>query len=165
MRHVRHRKRRLRRHRAADHPSRYGRCREGSLENMASWYQGCVFVTARWYRGEVRERWWGRRLRMRWQHWEEEGWQRTEVGWRGRLRAGVGPVRMTLNCLGRQWVVLKSLRATGSGKVFNATRAGVSHELIPWHQRRNLMVNGGGMRRAPRLAVNESSEKERVGRG
>src|SRR5258708_33566498 len=115
MDHVPHRERRLRRHRAADHLCQYGRYREGSLEGMAFWYQGRAFVRAQWYRGDAWERWWVSILRMRRKRWEEEGWRRTEVCWRGRLRGDAGPVRLRLNCLGRQRVVLRSLRTTGAG--------------------------------------------------
>lgn len=45
--------------------------------------------------------------------------------------------------------------------------AGMSHELIPITGEvgtgsRNLMMDAGGMRRAPRRAFNETSEKETV---
>lgn len=49
----------------------------------------------------------------------------------------------------------------GSGKAFYATRGGVSHELIPWHRGRNLVIDGGGMRRAPRRPFNESSDERK----
>jgi hypothetical protein len=44
----------------------------------------------------------------------------------------------------------------------------MSHELIPITRRigtgsRNIMVDEDGMRRAPRRAFNETSEKETVG--
>jgi hypothetical protein len=134
MYHVCHRKRRLRRHRAADHLFRYVWCREGSPEEMASWYRGGVFVRAQRYRSDAQGRWWARILRMRWQRWEEEGWQRTEVGWKGRSRAGEVPARLILSCLGMQWVVLRSLRTTGAVVRRSVQPAGTSHELIPWHR-------------------------------
>jgi hypothetical protein len=48
------------------------------------------------------------------------------------------------------------------------SQAGMSHELIPTTGgigtgSRNLMMDEGGMRRAPRRAFNETSEKETVG--